>query len=270
MKEYINKIYHGNSAEVMLKLPKESVDLIVTSPPYDNLKNYEGYSFDIQQIVKGIDYVLKDGGVVVWIVADETIRGSETCTSFRQAIQFVEQGFNLHDTMIWYKPNTFNFGSNKCYRQSFEYMFVFSKGVPATINLIKDVPTKSAGQEFHGYRRHPDREMEKTRKFIVDDYKRRDNVWTVQIGQERSEHPAIFPEALARDHIITWSNKNDIVLDPMCGAGTTCKMAKELGRKFIGIDISKKYCDIAQRRVNSTLMKTTLDEYNKALRGEEQ
>ena len=253
---YENKsvvLYNGDSSKVLKQLQADSIDLTVTSPPYDNLRQYNGFSFDFETIAKELFRVTKNGGVVVWIVNDATIKGSETGTSFRQALYFKECGFNLHDTMIWVKPNCFNFGSNKCYRQSFEYMFVFSKGSPKTINLIKDIQTKTNGQKLKGARKHSDGTRDVVSDFTCEEYKKRQNVWQINVANSNFGHPAVFPEQLAKDHILSWSNVGDTVLDPFVGSGTTAKMALQTSRKCIGIEISVKYCEIIKERCEDEL-----------------
>ena len=263
MKELpINQIICGDCVEVMRRWPDECIDLTVTSPPYDNLRDYRGYTFDFENIAKELYRITKPGGVVVWVVADATINGSETGASFRQALYFMECGFNLHDTMIYLKNGaSFPAGKNSNrYSQVFEYMFVFSKGKPATANLLKDKPNKWAGSSTFGVssNRQKNGRIKKGSKRTVGEFGYRTNVWEIPNGKGYSasddiayEHPAIFPEALAEGHILTWSNPGDIVLDPMCGSGTTCKMALKLGRRFIGIDISEEYCEIARKRVEA-------------------
>ena len=233
-----------------LKLLKNnSIDLVITSPPYDNLKTYNGYCFDFESIAKELFRVLKDGGVIVWNVGDATVNGSETGTSFKQALYFIECGFNLHDTMIWHKPNAFNFGSNYCYKQSFEYMFIISKGKPKSINFIKDVPSKSAGQKMKGACKKPDGTRIEGEEFICPEYKKRDNVWEINVSSQNNGHPAVFPEQLAEDHIISWSNENDIIMDIFSGSGTTHKMALKNNRRFIGFELSNEYAEIEEKRL---------------------
>ena len=248
----LDRIYNEDCLATMSRMPDGSVDMVVTSPPYDGMKSYNGYSFDFENVAKELFRVIKEGGAVVWVVGDETRAGDETGTSFRQALYFKEIGFRLFDTMIWHKPNSFNFGSNDCYRQSFEYMFVFTKGKIATRNLIKDVPAKMAGRTVKGARRHVNGVRDEVPDFVVPEYKRRDNVWDIMVAQEKGtgKHPAVFPEALAGDHIISWSNPGEIVYDPFMGSGTVAKAARSLGRRFIGSEISSEYCAIAERRLS--------------------
>lgn len=247
-------LLHGDCLELMATLPDASVDLTVTSPPYDNLRTYNGYSFDFEGIAKQLYRVTKDGGVVVWIVSDATVKGSETGTSFRQALYFKDVcGFNLHDTMIWSKGET-NFSDSNRYQQSFEYMFVLSKGRPATSNLIADKQNVSFGRLRIGTDRSADGSTRKSYTKPVKQFGNRLNVWTVtpEKGAIRGKHPATFPEPLARDHILSWSNPGDTVLDPFMGSGTTGKAAAQCGRSFIGIEISAEYMNIATERVESS------------------
>jgi len=250
MQEYINKIICGDNADVLPSLPKELVDLTVTSPPYDNLRTYDGYTFDFKYLAGQLYRVTKPGGVVVWVVMDETIKGSETGTSFRQALHFMQIGFNLHDTMIYEKAQAC-FGSNDCYLQSFEYMFVFSKGKPKTINLIRDRKNVRSGVESMAVTglSADGTKADRVRKMMAT-FGRRKNIWTYGVGGGKKNHPAVFPEQLVRDHIISWSKDGDIVLDPFVGSGTTCRVAKLNQRKFIGIDISREYCEIAEQAVD--------------------
>jgi len=255
----LNKIYNENCLETMARMQDKVIDLTITSPPYDNLKDYKGYSFEFETITKELYRVTKEGGVIVWVVGDATIDGNETGTSFKQALYFKEIGFNLHDTMIWYKPNVFNFGSNACYRQSFEYMFVFSKGKIKTVNLIKDVPAKLKGQTVKGARKHANGNRDEVPDFIIGDNKKRDNVWFINVATRNYNHPAIFPEQLANDHILSWSNEYDLIYDPMMGSGTVAKMALFNRRKFLGSEISKEYCDEANKRIEPLLLQTRLE-----------
>jgi len=254
----LNKIYNEDCLKTMASMPDNFVDLSITSPPYDDLREYKGYSFEFEKIAKELYRVTKEGGVLVWVVNDATNRGDETGTSFKQALFFKECGFNLHDTMIWFKPNSFNFGSNACYRQSFEYMFVFSKGRVKTINLIKDLPAKLAGKTVKGARKHANGVRDVVPDFVVSKHKKRNNVWEIPVGTQNNGHPAIFPEKLAEDHILSWSNKGDLVYDPMMGSGTVAKMALLNNRQFIGSEISKEYCEEANKRIRSHLQQKRL------------
>ena len=242
------RIIQGDCAIEINQIQANSIDLTVTSPPYDGLRTYNGYSFDFETIAKQLYRITKEGGVVVWVVADATSGGSESGTSFRQALFFKECGFNLHDTMIWVKDGGGAIGSNLCYTQNWEFMFVFSKGRPKTVNLLRDKPNKSAGKDKSGVGR---RTVEGTHKIEqrkpCAEFSRRNNWW--YIPPERGDHPAVFPESLAADHILSWSNFGEVVFDPFVGGGTTGKMAVLNGREFIGIDISPEYCELARKRI---------------------
>lgn len=254
--EFLNKITCGNCVDIMQSLDSESVDMCLTSPPYDNLRTYKGYIFPLDGIIEELHRVLKPGGVVIWVVSDATINGSETGTSFKTALRFMDKGFNLHDTMIFKKANPIPQIYRKRYRNDFEYMFVFAKGTVNTHNPIME-DCLHAGLKLHGttYKNYSKGEQKRDKLAApVKAKKIKGNIWEYVVGkkaedQEAKGHPAPFPCALARDHISSWSNEGDVVLDPMCGSGTTCVCAKELNRNFIGIDISEDYCELAKNRL---------------------
>lgn len=250
-------IIYNKSCTRMEEIDDNSIDLTVTSPPYDNLRNYGGYKFDFELIAKELYRVTKDGGVVVWVVGDATIKGSETGTSFRQALYFKEIGFNLHDTMIYQKVNYVPLTHNR-YEQSFEYMFVFSKGPLKTFNPQKLLCKNDGKLEKYGLERrqnfgkqHSMRLYDKTTYIKTKEMKIHPNIFSYSSGKERTGHPAPFPNKLVEDHILSWSNENDIVLDPMFGSGTTLKMAKKNNRRYVGYEINKEYCRITQQRLEA-------------------
>ena len=255
MDRWLNQIICRDNVEVMRRMPDNCIDLTVTSPPYDNLRTYNGFPFDFENVAKELYRITKPGSVVVWVVNDATINGSETGTSFKQALYFKEIGFNLHDTMI-YQSNKPPLTHNR-YEQEFEYMFIFSKGKPKTFNPIM-VECKNAGKINNTSTfRHTDGTMKKRHgKNPINEFKIKSNVWEYATGFQNTtkdkiayQHPAIFPEQLAKDHIISWSNPGDLVFDPFVGSGTTAKMALLTGRNYCGIDISEEYCEIARKRV---------------------
>lgn len=256
--EFINKVICGDCLEVMKEIPDKSIDLTITSPPYDDLRAYNGYIFNFEGIAKELYRITKQGGVIVWVVGDATVNGSESGTSFKQALYFKEIGFNLHDTMIWQKDTFTAVGSLKTrYSPVFEYMFIFSKGFPKTFNPIKDKRNKYFGDTVHGKIRQKDgttKDMSGKNVKTIKEFGQRLNVWKINSQRQKGGHPAPFPEKLAQDHIISWSNEGDIVLDPMCGSGTTCKMAKLNNRNYIGIDISEEYCKITNQRLRQEML----------------
>lgn len=246
-----NKIYCGDCVKVMRGIDDNCIDLTVTSPPYDNLRKYEGYAFDFERLAHELYRVTKEGGVIVWIVGDATIDGGETGSSFRQVLHFKEIGFRIHDTMIYAKGGQGATGSSLGYWQDFEYMFVFTKGKIKTFNPIADRKNKTPSRNAIEYQGHRDKnDIPKGPRLIQrKKYGKRFNIWTYHEKATRTAHPAVFPEQLANDHIISWSNEGDLILDPMCGSGTTSKMARLTKRDYIGIDISEKYCEIARKRL---------------------
>ena len=267
----LNKIYNEDCLEGMKRIPDGSVDLVVTSPPYDNLRTYgllkEGFTFEMfKPIAKELSRILKEGGVIVWNVNDATIKGSETCTSFRQVLFFKDEcGLNLHDTMIFKKTNPIPQIYRKRYNNEFEYMFVFSKGTVKTHNPIK-VPCLHAGLQLKGttYKNFSVGEQTRTKLANpVKEEKIKGNIWEYvvgkkQIDQEAKKHPAPFPFELARDHIVSWSNENDIVLDPFMGSGTTAIAAIREKRNFIGFELNEEYYDKACKRIKLEQAQLTL------------
>jgi DNA modification methylase len=254
----------------MKKMPECSVDLTVTSPPYDNLRTYNGNNSQWgdhvwKAVIQDLFRVTKQGGVVVWVVGDATIKGSETGTSFRQSLYFKEIGFNLHDTMIYYRQSPFP--SNDRYNQCFEYMFIFSKGKIKTFNpdvrqlksaksFSNDVSTKTYRNKNGETARPDEAAIKRLTLAQSSELKTSDNIWYIPTGYmvatkdiDAFNHPAIFPESLARDHIVSWSKEGDTVLDPFMGSGTTGKMSKQLNRNFIGIELDKEYFEIAKKRI---------------------
>jgi len=263
----LNKIYNENCLLTMAKMPDNFIDLTVTSPPYDNLRNYNGYDFDFESIAKELFRVTKQGGVVVWVVGDATINGSETGTSFKQALYFKEIGFNLHDTMIYNRSGKFPEANR--YWQDFEYMFVLSKGKPSTFNPIKYKSVRKNGESVLARKRTKEGILiEDTchkKKTQFKGEKNGGNIWYIPAGWMTSSkdeiaysHPAIFPEKLASEHIYSWSNENDIVYDCFGGSGTTAKCAHILKRNWILSEISKEYCDIAEKRLSPYLQQIEL------------
>jgi len=248
----INKTYNENAIDTMNKMPDDFIDLTVTSPPYEDLRNYDGYSLPIEHIIKELFRVTKPGGIVVWVINDKVKKGSESLESFRQTIRFTEMGWKLHDTMIYKKLNpTPNAGSR--YQQCFEFMFVFSKGKPKTTNVqLRERRNKCNDKRTYRkkkFSRNKDGEFN-TNDYFVKDFVPKDNIWEYYVGGGNSskdkiafKHPAIFPEKLAEDHIISWSNEGDLIYDPFMGSGTVAKMASINNRNYVGSEISKKYCD---------------------------
>jgi len=262
----VNTIFQENCIDTLHRMDDELIDMTITSPPYDDLRDYNGYHFPFEEIAASLFHKTKQGGVVIWVVADRTVNGDETLSSFKHAFAFKEAGFKVHDTMLYVKRNPIPSDCGKRYRQAFEYMFCFSKGQPKTFNPITE-PTKSAGQKITAFRitgkgrgNVPDedvgRELKAERKV--------NNIFTYNVGTSSSKdkiafkHPAIFPEQLVEDQIKTWTNKGDIVYDCFMGSGTTAKIAHQLGRLWLGSEISEEYVRIARERLKPYLDKLEL------------
>ena len=250
-----NRLYVADCVEFMARMDAGIVDLTVTSPPYDNLRNYDGYSFDFEAIARGLFGVTKPGGVVVWVVGDKINRGQRTLSSFRQGLFFQEIGFRMHDVMIYRKKNT-PFMRSNAYTNAYEFMFVLSKGSPKTFNPLKE-PTVRSGYEMLVHNKGPDAVNNKVLKELKKE-KTRTNIWAYAVGMGGTtrdkvafRHPAVFPEKLAGDHIRSWTEPGDLVFDPMCGSGTTPKMALLAGRDYLGVDISPDYIAIAEQRMEA-------------------
>ena len=265
------KLYNADSCDLLFtKIEKESIDLTVTSPPYDNLRTYNDSSSwnwsGFKTIADGLLRVTKPGGVIVWVVGDATINGSETGSSFKQALYFKEIGFNLHDTMIYQTnkpPQTHN-----RYEQCWEYMFIFSKGKPKTFIPIL-ISSRNAGKNRTAtMRQDSDNLTNRSKKSLVKKVKYKDNIWYLSRAGRSSgdvysiKHPATYPDQLAQDHIISWSNENDTVLDPFMGSGTTGKMAVQNKRNFIGIEIDKEYFKLSEKRIEQARRKIKRSIFN--------
>jgi len=254
-----NKIFNESNVVTMAKLPDNCIDLTITSPPYEDLRHYEGYTFDFEKVANELYRITKKGGVVVWVVSDATIKGTETGASFKDALYFKKIGFNLHDTMIWLK-NPMPQNHNR-YEQAFEYMFVLSKGKPKTFNPIRVPKLYKDTRKKRNFHRNKKDNSKKKVGFVGKQNDKVDiNVWKINVGgghvtkdKIAYQHPAIFPEKLAYRHIISWSNENDIVYDSFMGSGTVAKVCLLTNRKYIGSELSKKYCDIAETRLRQTI-----------------
>jgi site-specific DNA-methyltransferase (adenine-specific) len=276
----VNKLYNEDCLLTMANMDNNSVDMVLTSPPYDDLRTYNkhltgnrteynGYSFPFERIAQELFRVVKKGGVVIWVVGDATNKGSETGTSFRQALYFKECGFDLYDTMIYQKTGT-PFPQKDRYNQIFEYMFVFSKGKPNTFNpIMKKNVTAGAVRHSRKFRNADGDMVEGFNGKPINEYGVDNNVWIMRNGMYKStkdivafEHPAIFPEELAVRHVVSWTKKNDLIYDPFMGSGTSAKAAIQLKRNWIGSEIDKVYCDVCEKRLSGIVNQETLfDEF---------
>ena len=247
------KIYQENCIETLRRMPDDVIDMTITSPPYDDLRDYNGYHFPVEEIAAGLFAKTKPGGVVIWVVGDRTLNGDETLSSFRHAFAFKDAGFRVHDTMIYAKNNPIPSDCGKRYRQCFEYMFCFSKGQPETFNPIMQ-PIKQE-KAFKSFRITKVGRNDLAHDHIAPKERKVNNIFFYNVGTSSSkdkiafEHPAIFPEQLAEDQISTWTNKGDLVYDCFMGSGTTAKAAIMLERDWIGSEISGEYVRLATARL---------------------
>lgn len=261
--KYLGKINNDDCIKFMKKLPDNCIDLTVTSPPYDDLRDYENklvWDYCIfRKVARELYRVTKNGGVVVWVIGDKTDKCNKSLTSFKHALYFQEVGFNIYDVIIYQKAGSSPPHPNR-YFNSFEYMFVMSKGKPKSVNLLKDKKNSCAGMSTFGdiTRREKDGSLTNKGKKVINEFGIRTNIWRYNNGKGFSskdkvayEHPAIFPEKLVEDHIKSWSNQGDVVFDPFGGSGTTAKVSIELGRKWLYVEKVKKYCDIAKIRIEN-------------------
>lgn len=254
----LNEIYCGNAVDLLKEVDDKSIDLIVTSPPYDNLRKYNGNGYGwnhkmFESIANQLMRVLKDGGVIVWNVFDKTENGSKTGTSLRQCLYFQEIGLNINDYMIWHKTNPCPVVSQPRYNPCFEFMWILSKGKPKTFNPIK-VPCKCAGHKYDSTCKNIDGESGRKHKtFNINSEKTDYNIWDIAVAQNKTSHTAVFPYELPYRHIKSWTNEGDIVLDPFIGSGTTALAAIDLKRNFIGFDISSEYVNLAKDRIHNAI-----------------
>jgi site-specific DNA-methyltransferase (adenine-specific) len=263
LNKYLGKINNDDCIKFMKKLPDNCIDLTVTSPPYDNLRDYENkivWDYNtFKKVARELYRVTKKGGVVVWVIGDKTDKGNKSLTSFKHALYFQEIGFNIYDIIIYEKAGSGPPHPNR-YFNSFEYMFIMSKGKPKSVNLLKDKKNSCAGMSTYGdiTRREKDGGLTNKGKKVINEFGVRTNVWKYNNGKGFSskdkiayEHPAIFPEKLVEDHIKSWSNMGDVVFDPFGGSGTTAKVSIELDRKWLYVEKVEKYCDVAKRRIEN-------------------
>lgn len=242
------KLYNGDCLEVMKDIPDKSIDCIITSPPYDDLRNYNS-TIDFEILAKELYRVTKNGGVVVWNVNDKIKNGTKSLSSFRQCLLFNEVGFNVNDVMIWEKTNPMPQVKQPRYNQCFEYMFIFSKGKPKTFNPIM-IDCKSANQEYRSTCKKITKGQERTYKeLVINKQKVDNNIWKFAVAQNKTGHPAVFPLELPLRHILSWTNENNTVLDCFMGSGTTGVACVNTNRDFIGIELDENYFEIASKRI---------------------
>lgn len=249
----LNRVYCEDNMESAI--PNEFLDMVITSPPYGDARIYNGYIQPdaVYWTLEQLHRMLKTGGVIIWVVADQTKEGSETGESFKHALAAIELGFRLHDTMVFAKNNPMPCDPGKRYRQCFEYMFCFSKGTPKTFNPLTE-PTKESGKTYQSFRATQEGRANVDEGIrTVQSTKRHSNIFYYTVGGGKWKHPAVFPEQLVEDQIRTWTNHGDIVYDPYMGSGTVAVIAEKLGRRWIGSEVNPDYCKIIEQRLDNNL-----------------
>ena len=251
-----NKIYHGRSEEVIDQIPDESVHLIITSPPYnidlgnkktkskrcrtydeyDDNKDHDDFLQDLKVLFGKAKRVLTNDGRVV-VNTSDTQNGRVPLGADFVHMMVRELEYKMYTTIVWNKSgqtsNRLSWGSwmspsAPSFPTPFEWIYVFAKD---HMKLQRKGETDLDEKEFKNW------------AFAY---------WNFP-GERRMpefDHPAMFPEELPKRCIKMFSYKGDVVLDPYNGAGTTCVVAKKLDRRYIGIDLSEKYCKTAESRLN--------------------
>lgn len=253
----LNKIYNETNIETLKRMEDNTIDLTLTSPPFGHQRSYEGFSWDPDVLASLLYEKTAEGGVCVWVIGNPTVKGSETGEAFEQALIFQDAGWRINDTIIFAKNNPLPGDCGPRYRQTFDFMFIFSKGRPKTFNPIME-PTKNAGKTYKSLRVTEDgRGATEEGLRITKTERKKGNIFYYNVGSASSkdkiafEHPAIFPEKLAEDMISSWTNEGDLVFDPFSGASTSGIASYQLKRNFILSEISPKYCELSQRRFNT-------------------
>jgi site-specific DNA-methyltransferase (adenine-specific) len=255
----LNKVYQQDCIVGMRKIPDGAIDLVVTSPPYDNLRDYNGYSVDLNETGKNIYRILKDGGVAVMVIQDQTKNFGKSLTSFRTIVDWCDNvGFKLFECVIYRKNGTEGAWWKNRFRVDHEYMPIFLKGEkPQYFN--KDslkVKSKHGGKIMTGFaNRKTNGETGKSITKAINEMKCRGTVWDYLMAGDKDpvkrKHPAPFPDKIPFDFINCFCPPNGIVLDPFVGSGSTVVGAKKLNRSFIGFDISEEYCNLTRKRLDS-------------------
>ena len=261
-----DKLIVGDCLNIMKKIEENTFDLIVFSPPYDSLRKYNDYTFDLKKTGEQIFRVLKDGCLCAMVIQDQTKNFGKSLTSFRTAVDWVDRiGFKLFETVIYRKHGIEGAWWNKRFRVDHEYIHLFLKGEkPRYFN--KDplrIPSKHGGKTMVGSgNRKTDGTTTKTTTIHVNKMKCRGTVWDyLNAGDKnklKQQHPAVFPDKIPYDIISCFSPVKGLVLDPFVGSGSTCVMAKKLDRFYTGIDISSKYIEIAKKRLKEVQMELNI------------
>lgn len=259
----LNSIICGDAADILKRIPSDSIDLVVTSPPYDDLRNYNGYSVDLHIVGTQLYRVLKNGGIVAMVIQDSTKNYGKSLTSFRTIVDWCDNiGFKLFETCIYHKNGTEGAWWKNRFRVDHEYMPIFLKGdKPQYFNKEPlKIPSKHGGKVMSGSgNRRTDGTTTPIVRREINPMKCRGTVWDYLMAGDKNplkrKHPAVFPDKIPFDFIQCFCPEEGVVLDPFVGCGSTAVMAKVLDRNYIGIDISKEYCDLAEERIKKDVPK---------------
>ena len=262
MQIQVNKIICEDNITYLKTLPDECIDFVITSPPYDALRDYNGYKLDLHGLGVELLRVLKDGGICVMVIQDSTRDFAKSLTSFRTIVDWCDNiGFRLFECNIYNRQGTEGAWWKKRFRVDHEYMPIFLKGKrPQYFDKenIK-IPSKHGGKIMTGANIRTKNGQTGSRKVKINPTKCPGTVMTFgnTCGGEsklKSKHPAVFPNMLAYDMIECFCPEDGTVLDPFNGSGTTTLAAKCLGRNYIGIDVSEEYNKIARERLETEII----------------
>ncbi len=253
-----NRIINADCIKATARLPANSIDLVMFSPPYDGIRDYKkGWIFDFPALGKNLYRLVKDGGVCAVVINDGTQDFAKSLTSFRLVLNWCDTaGWRLFETCIYQRDGNPGAWWKRRFRVDHEYIFLFLKGKkPKTFDKEPlMVPSKHAGRIYSGTDRLTSGKFKKIDHKPVKRMKCRGTVWkyptsNTEGNRTKLQHPATYPDPLAQDIIQCFSEPGDTVLDPMCGSGTTCVMAMKMKRQYMGIDINEEYCQIARKRL---------------------
>lgn len=266
--DWVDKVHCMECVEGMEMLPDDCVDLVVTSPPYDAVRKYNGFAFDLHQTGAQIHRVLKDGGIAAMVIQDQTKDFGKSLTSFRTIIDWCDSfGFKLFECVIYRKNGSEGAWWKHRFRVDHEYIPLFLKGDrPAYFDKQPlRVPSKHGGKVMSGSgNRRTDGATNGTVRREINATKCRGTIWNYLMAGDKNplkrKHPAVFPDAIPSDLIQCFCPPGGIVLDPFIGSGSTAVQALKHERHFIGFDISQEYCDLCNQRLEKDVETATLFE----------
>lgn len=247
----------SDALEHVETLPAESVDLVLFSPPYDGVRDYKGsWAIDLPALGAGLLRVVKDGGFAAVVIGDGTKNQRKSMTTFRTAVAWEDAGWSLFESVIYSRDGRPGAWWSTRFRVDHEHILLFFKGKrPRAVDHHAGlrVPSKHAGKTWTGTQRMTDGSLIRTTATVAAD-KCRGTIWhyatsNTEGNRVKAKHPATFPDALARDLILALSAPGETVYDPMMGSGTTCVVAAQEGRRWLGNDCAAEYVEVASQRL---------------------